>query len=518
MADTPATNLLVRQDIWELETADPNDAWDPYTLAYAKAVREMMNRDPDDPTSWVYQSAMHGTYSDEDKPDWNNCQHASWFFLPWHRMYILAFEQIIRSIVTTTDAGPDDWALPFWDWTKNRSLPPAFRQPQMPDGSPNPLFTDRRNPSPSPGINGGAQLPAAVTATDYAFSFRFFATGARQNPLGGGLDTGFGGGPSQPTQFGPAHGALEDQPHNIIHDLVGGPAAGACQEGLMSDPFCAASDPIFWLHHSNIDRLWVNWLLLGGTRQNPQDSPWLTQTFDFFGPDRNPESWQVADVRSTPPLGYRYVTDPPPVAQPLPVSDGAAAGADAGGGGGGGGAGDGAPDVPELGSTTDVVVGPQPSSVEVPIASDGRDAVESAGGENPYEAPAVYLLVEDMAVDKHPGIVYSLYLNLPDADEQTGHYNEYFAGFLSFFGVAIGSNGDGGHDHGPPARKYDVTGLVARQRDIGAWDSEKATVTFVPTALEPAEGYDETPESYGYEGTAHEANARLGRVKLVYGS
>ncbi len=48
----------------------------------------------------------------------------------------------------------------------------------------------------------------------------------------------------------------------------------------MTDPRCAALDPIFWLHHANIDRLWNNWLTLNG-RVNPADTAWLTQTFTF---------------------------------------------------------------------------------------------------------------------------------------------------------------------------------------------------------------------------------------------
>ena len=124
MAATAVADLLVRQDIWQLETPDK---WDAYSSAYADAVGEMKSRDANDPTSWTYQSAIHGTHSAEQKPDWNNCQHATWFFLPWHRMYILAFEAIVRDIVTKA-GGPQDWALPFWDWTKNRALPPALRQ------------------------------------------------------------------------------------------------------------------------------------------------------------------------------------------------------------------------------------------------------------------------------------------------------------------------------------------------------------------------------------------------------
>ena len=40
----------------------------------------------------------------------------------------------------------------------------------------------------------------------------------------------------------------------------------------MGDPLTAAQDPIFWLHHANIDRLWNHWLQQGGGRADPTDS------------------------------------------------------------------------------------------------------------------------------------------------------------------------------------------------------------------------------------------------------
>src|SRR5206468_5668429 len=41
----------------------------------------------------------------------------------------------------------------------------------------------------------------------------------------------------------------------------------------------AANDPIFWLHHSNIDRLWASWNANGG--RNPGDAAWRMSTFVF---------------------------------------------------------------------------------------------------------------------------------------------------------------------------------------------------------------------------------------------
>jgi tyrosinase len=84
---------FVRRDIWALEQGADDPPWDPYTLGYARAIAAMREREPDDPTGWSYQAALHGTYRRPADPLWNGCQHGSWFFLPWHRIYIWYFER-----------------------------------------------------------------------------------------------------------------------------------------------------------------------------------------------------------------------------------------------------------------------------------------------------------------------------------------------------------------------------------------------------------------------------------------
>jgi|TARA_B110000093_G_C12972471_1_gene413733 hypothetical protein len=43
-------------------------------------------------------------------------------------------------------------------------------------------------------------------------------------------------------------------PHNNLHDYIGGPG------GNMSDVPLSAYDPLFWMHHCNIDRFFYNWM------------------------------------------------------------------------------------------------------------------------------------------------------------------------------------------------------------------------------------------------------------------
>src|SRR6478609_8049682 len=86
------------------------DFANPDLLWYAKGVRAMQARALDDPASWWFFAAIHGQYvsrhtfpgwgslpsvqpiptvplpaANVSKKFWDQCQHQSWFFLPWHR-------------------------------------------------------------------------------------------------------------------------------------------------------------------------------------------------------------------------------------------------------------------------------------------------------------------------------------------------------------------------------------------------------------------------------------------------
>ncbi|MEA2188118.1 MAG: hypothetical protein QOK16_3129 [Solirubrobacteraceae bacterium] len=134
----PASSLFVRRDIWVLEK---NEAFDPITLAYAKAVKVMQARAATDPTSWTFQGAIHGAYAaPPPRAGWNQCQHQGWFFLPWHRMYVYYLERIVRAAVKAA-GGPADFALPYWNYSKPfpaNTLPIGFRTATLPDGTANP--------------------------------------------------------------------------------------------------------------------------------------------------------------------------------------------------------------------------------------------------------------------------------------------------------------------------------------------------------------------------------------------
>lgn len=284
---SPQPVVHVRRNVWTLPEDD-------LTLAhYAAAVTEMKRRDADDPTSWAYQAAIHGTSETPPKPLWNSCKHGSWFFLSWHRMYLWYFERIVRATVVDL-GGPADWALPFWDYDADPSqarIPPAFRDAE---GGANSLFAERAHR-----LNLGDPLPFEITSPAYAMGRTQFVGEAE---FGGGITP-------DGDAFWNRDGAVESTPHNAVHSHIG---------RWMGRTDTAALDPIFWLHHANIDRLWFEWASRPG-HGNPTDPRWITQEYRFFdadGSERRLAASAVVDIAGQ--LRYTYES-PVPVPPPPPV-------------------------------------------------------------------------------------------------------------------------------------------------------------------------------------------------------
>lgn len=455
-------DVLVRRDIWELENSQP-DGWHPVTLGYAKAIAELQTRVPDDPTSWTYQAAIHGSNETPAQDGWNQCQHGGWYFLPWHRIYLYRFEQIIRSVVVA-DGGPEDWALPYWNYDASGSnaIPVPFRSPTMPDGSANPLFIAQRRA----GINDGAGLPSTITSPATALSTTSFTPE---------MPDGFGGGITGFEHFFILRGQLEQTPHNDLHVVVGGPG------GWMTDPNLAALDPIFWLHHANIDRLWSSWLHAGNT--NPSEPEWASQTFSLFDAGGSSQTMTCGDVEDTvAQLNYRYDTDPSVPTPPPELIESAAMNPSG-------------PE-PELVGSSDRTLELTPGHNEIEVRLDPA-ARESLAEESAGPPKRIYLSVEHVDAEENPGRVYAVVVHSGGQSRHVGN--------ISLFGVEEIRRGKADHEgHGDNRMVYDVTEAVGSLTDLG----DMVKVSFEEIGLELPEAV-ETPQ---LEGVAGEPPIRIGRV------
>jgi tyrosinase len=472
------TGVRVRQDIWDLgDTANP---WrDPAILAYALAVKAMQDLDttnPNNGTSWINQAAIHkrnfGVAQDAGKLQ-DQCQHNCWYFLPWHRMYIFSFEEIVRSHMAADVART--WALPYWNYSddpRRRALPPAFRERNLPasaGGGPNPLFVSRRQVSPID-INAGGDLGSETVELVNAMAPALFSR-ALPTPT-----QGFGGGDVGRTNHdrAGARGPLEGTPHGNVHVVVGGEAP----DGLMTQFETAALDPIFWLHHSNIDRLWEAWRRGSngghGPGANPTQSTWLTQRFDFFDTTGSRVSRKAEDALDIErQLSYTYSNLPATFApasdrdvelRPASVSD---------------------EQPPEMVGATEepLTLNGLTQSTRMQVSAPLRPAGSDVGG-GPQEPEHVYLSIDNVEGERNPGLVYSVFVNLPEG-EPPEHPSPYFAGSMSFFGIehSAAGAGDGG-DEAPHSMQYgfDITPIVAQLKEEGRWDPGQLDVTITALA------------------------------------
>jgi tyrosinase len=489
---------------------------------YAIGVRAMMSRALNDPASWWFFAAIHGEYVTPDNDPgtfpgwgyipgqpkvpttplpaanvvntyWNQCQHQSWFFVPWHRGYLLALEAQLRDDIVQAK-GPADWALPYWDYFgpgDEFDIPPAFTQQNMPDSSPNPLFVTARygpyannvifNPTaaglkkypPPPGFNG--------IVTEKCLSNTVYTGSDPSTPLPGfgGPLTGFWHGDVYPS------GNLEQDPHNLTHVFVGG-AISDTVYGLMSDPGLAALDPIFYLHHANIDRMWAVWNS-NPSQTNPSDPNWLkgpaaSGEREFIMPMPGKKSWRYApkDVHSLSQVDYTYhnlkqvpavdllarrlkslgVVAPVPRAAAHPVRSA----------------------VELVGANSGpVAIKGLVTSTTVQLDTEVRQKVDhSLAVAAETSAPdRVYVNLENVR-GTHDGTALSIFVNLPDG-ANPGDHQELLAGTVGLFGLRRASLVDGIHVGGGLSFLLDISPIVDRMHLDKSLNTDNLRVTIVPT-------------------------------------
>ncbi len=438
-------------------------------LPEAQAVPELVAiaRQWGDPRSLGYQSQVHGTFA--DKPNWpaqalwQECAHNHWFFLPWHRAYLLEFEAVVRGHVVDL-GGPADWALPYWNYSdfaadgQRLSLPLPLQGDTLPDDVtvpgvearadgtfPNPLFNPtRQGPDPASGP-GWATATRALLRPHYANQ----------------QDTGrvsFGGGvlenPNNPALFHDSSveiGQLDVQPHGSTHVEVG---------GVMAQFETAALDPVFWMHHCNVDRLWETYardLKHGYPFQNglgvgtAAHQSWLGQQFRFRRPDGSTQVWKAPDVLDIGALGYAYDTTAPPPLPPPPVTGPPGSEVD--------------PFGLDVGAPEPVAeAGPVAPLADLEIALSGGEGADPDLGVDAFPSGTQWLLRFDGIRATGPTATsYDVFLGLGSGADADPADAEHHVGLLSLFGVYEASRDDGTSAADGQRRQLDVTAQVAAQ-------------------------------------------------------
>ena len=166
-------------------------------------------------------------------------------FLPWHRTYVLDLERELQAIDPSV-------ALPYWRF--DQPAPNIFRREFM--GVSDPLGT----------VQFSATNPLQFWTTDGV-------QGINRRPLNG-WNPATQPGPGVRTEAQtlalgtqyPAFRTMEGNPHGQTHTRFGG--------SISSIP-TAARDPLFFLLHCNVDRLWAKW-----QRQNNRFNPAQAASYD----------------------------------------------------------------------------------------------------------------------------------------------------------------------------------------------------------------------------------------------
>lgn len=280
----PYPRLRMRRNIATMALDDPD------LVAWRTFVADMRARDQTAAVSWSGFASVHG-----DLTTMNHCQHGNWYFLPWHRAFLMMYEKAVIE-----HSGKADFALPYWDWTRQRGYPVAFTERTW-QGRPNPLFSPAAGDDPRQRRRGTLSLADAEVGTSKMQEI--FEANTLEN-FGGGRPFDESVTPPK-RQDSLSHAwlgragtmsELESTPHNGVHVQIGG----------YMELAASARDPLFFLHHCNVDRLWENWNLQGGINTN--DPLWREMEFKdhFLDMRGNRYSYTVNKLQRAAGLGYAY--------------------------------------------------------------------------------------------------------------------------------------------------------------------------------------------------------------------
>jgi tyrosinase len=228
------------------------------TRDYASLVegiaRMKQNTNASDKRSWTYWVNAHQSF----------CPHGLPYFFAWHRGYLYYFEQQLRAV-----SGNNALVLPYWDYYTTPQMPAEFTNP----ASYNSLYVPRLN----------TNVNSTLTLVPFSNTITNFQRGL-------------------PNAFEPS---FEGAPHDPIHNLIGNSMAS-----LLSP-----TDPIFWVHHANVDRLWSAWTQAGGGRTMPASTNSYWNGIFTYATALTIQRTRVISTRND--MGYFYTNELMPTSLPV---------------------------------------------------------------------------------------------------------------------------------------------------------------------------------------------------------
>ena len=157
-------------------------------------------------------------------------EHGDVQFLPWHRAYLLDLERELQAIDASV-------MIPYWRF--DQPAPNVFTAAFMGDTS-----------NPSGRVRFQSGHPLQFWATDnqpgIVRAFRTFSSGTAPSLRSEAQTLSLGGASALYANFR----AMEGDPHGLAHTSF---------NGFLQTIPTAPRDPLFFMLHANVDRLWAKW-------------------------------------------------------------------------------------------------------------------------------------------------------------------------------------------------------------------------------------------------------------------
>lgn len=439
-----------------------------YIAKYTRAYELMKALPADDPRNFITQANIHcafcnGAYRQAGNASVPLQVHFSWLFLPWHRWYLYFHERILRSLL-----GDPSFSLVFWNWDDQRDGGSVMPEMFVRNGTA--LYDEKRNQAHLPpalaNLNPGTTGNDSVIVQDNLNAMYQGVVTANTAELfmGGAYRTGTDL-TNSTVLDAPLGGSLENGVHNGVHFWTGDPRQPLLQD--MGTFTTASRDPIFYAHHSNVDRLWDKWRsgLPGGLRADHMDPDFLNAEFYFYDETASLVKVTVRDSLDNSKLGISY----PSVAadelwidySPPATTNGSAVPAARASG------------VPVIGPTPENgTISPQST---ISIGSQFAAIVETPSGVVPENKSEV-LVIQGLQVTRDSFVALIAFVNLPFANSSTATSSAEYVGTFNIIPTA--------------SRHRDLTANVKFEigdnlQRIGIQNETEVVITLAVTGTEP---------------------------------
>ncbi|VEU34084.1 unnamed protein product [Pseudo-nitzschia multistriata] len=230
--------------------------------SFRRAWRDLSCQEQDDFLDAIIQVKDSGDYDHFIDVHLNVAPltHGPAEFMPWHRWFIWNFEKLLQQ--TTGKC----IYIPYWDWERDSQWeresdvlhPATFGSWGATNGAGCTMngITEYHAPFRwSPGVNNG---PAGCVTRDFLDGFSFsgeaqvLAMIANYNQFSDTTGNARGNTQDNPVPTGTTNGfrfEFENGGHMLVHGVIAG------HMGSNWSP----ADPLFYLHHANVDRIWTMW-------------------------------------------------------------------------------------------------------------------------------------------------------------------------------------------------------------------------------------------------------------------